>query len=344
MTRFRSALVTGATGFIGAALARRLLAEGICVYCLVRNPTSHPDRLADLAGAELIEVSSFELPTLYRALARVSAEVVFNLAAYGIDQHDRDPEAMLEGNVHLVARMIEATAGWSLRRFIHTGSCYEYGPTDTNDRIDEQTPCRPVSVYGAAKAASVLYGSVLAASRKVPFVTLRLFGVYGIGEASNRLVSQVIAHLRRDRPIALTAGGQVRDLLYVADVAEAFFQAATADTCGNSGIYNVCSGCGVSIRTVAEAVADEMRKPRRLLRFGEIPYRPDEPMRIVGDNRRFGEATGWKPRYGLNEGIRAMLAAERQTAPLRGTPRLSSRLRPLPSLLPVAPDTSPTCK
>jgi nucleoside-diphosphate-sugar epimerase len=237
-------------------------------------------------------------------------DVIFNLASYGVNQEDRDPEALLEGNVSLVARLVLAAGNSPPKLFIHAGSCSEYGPPLLEGSpFTEEQPLRPTSLYGAAKAASTLYGSVLAARLGIPFVTLRLFGVYGIGEGPRRLIPYLIDQLRRDEPADLTAGEQIRDLLYVEDVVEAFVRSAQDSGLTPSEAYNICSGQPVRIRDIGELAADVMEKPRTLLQWGRRPYRQDEPMWIVGDNRRFAGATSWRPRVSLADGIRRMIVA-----------------------------------
>ncbi|MBE0447660.1 MAG: NAD(P)-dependent oxidoreductase [Actinobacteria bacterium] len=308
MIGFTSALVTGATGFIGSALVRRLADEGIKVYCIVRPHSANLSRLTSISGIELVEVQSFHVSELQRALAGISADVVFNLASYGVDQKDRDPEAMLEGNANLVARLLLATADWPLKWFIHTGSCFEYGLTSISEPISEDMQVQPASLYGSAKAASVIYGNALAAQLGIPFVTLRLFGVFGTGEAPHRLIPYMIEHLTHDEIVDLTPGGQVRDLIYVDDAAEAFLMAGQCNQLAPYTVYNICSGQPISIQDVAEVVADVMDKPRSLLHFGKRSYRPDEAMWIVGDNHRFKAATNWQPKVSIREGIQRMVA------------------------------------
>ena len=112
-----------------------------------------------------------------------------------------------------------------------------------------------------------------------------------------------------NRPVDLTGGDQVRDMLYVDDVIEALVVAGRGDRLGSFEAYNVCSGRPIRVREIGEAVAEAMEKPRDLLRWGTRPYRQDEPMWLVGDNHRFTEATRWHPRVSLSEGIRRMIAA-----------------------------------
>ena len=255
-----------------------------------------------------IEIASFAPQGLRESLKGVSADVVFNLASAGVNPADREPLAMLEGNVRLLAGLLCSLDSQQTRRFIHTGSCSEYAPAEPGHRLAEDDPVGPSSLYGAAKLCASAYGRALAAERGICFLNLRLFGVFGAGEAPYRLVPYLIGKLREDQPVDLTAGEQVRDWLYVDDAVSALLAAATSENLGETGVYNVCSGQATSVREIAEQVAETMKKPKQLLRFGARAYRPDESMWIVGDSQRFTAATGWLPRVSIAEGIRRMVA------------------------------------
>jgi UDP-glucose 4-epimerase len=307
MTGFTSALVTGATGFIGSALTRRLAEEGVKTYCLVREGRYNPAEFETLQGVEVIEIRSSQTDALRTALAGITADVVFDLASYGVNPKENDPEIMIETNLRFLSSLLLITSQWPLRRFIHAGSCFEYGESPDRMPIREDHPLQPISLYGAAKAASVLYGNALAAKLAIPFVTLRLFGVYGIGERPHRLVPYIINRLSCNEPVDLTPGQQVRDLLYIDDVVEAFTAAARQDRVESLCVYNVCSGTPVTIREVGETVAKSMDKPSTLLHWGERAYSIDEPMWIAGDGSKFEKTTGWRPNVSLLEGIKRMI-------------------------------------
>lgn len=308
--KLTAALVTGATGFIGSALVRRLTQLGVRTTCLVHTGRARAPRLVGLPGLHVIETPSFSSDALRASLsrARVPAEVVFHLASYGVNPSERDKGQLLAGNVTLMERLLEATAELPLRRFIYTGSCSEYGMATEPERIAESYPIAPTSPYGAAKAAAELQGGAVAKERGVPFVPLRLFGVYGMGEAEHRLLPHLIDHLRRGEEPSLTLGEQSRDLMYLDDVVEALIQAATAPGIEPHTAYNVCTGEPVRIRAVAERVAALLGKPDAALGLGRIPYRSEEAMWIVGAPDRFRAATGFRPRIGLTEGLRRVVA------------------------------------
>lgn len=310
MTKPRSALVIGGTGLIGSALVRRLVAEGVAVECL-----SRPGSLAKLppvSGLRAIEVSSFQTDVLRKSLAGISCDVVFHLASYGVQVSDRDRDQLITGNVQLLAHMLEAVADRPPAKFIFAGSCSQYGfPARNGEPISEDQPLRPTSLYGAAKAAAELYGNALASQLKIPFFTLRLFNVFGPGEGPHRLLPSIIHALEQNRPVELTGGEQQRDLLHVDDVADAMYAAACSEHLKPYAAYNVCSGVPVRIREVAETAAAILEKPHDLLQWGKLPYRGDEPMWVVGDATRFREATSWRPKLSLGDGIRSMITAVR---------------------------------
>ncbi|WP_437908398.1 NAD(P)-dependent oxidoreductase [Sorangium sp. So ce327] len=312
-------LVTGATGFIGAALAARLAATGARTACIVRAESPRRARLADIAGVEVLPVASFSTPELARAVAAIRPEVVFHLAASGVSPSERDPELVVDGNVGLTTRLLAALAEIEPHRparFLHAGSCSEYAPAQEPARLREDHPLDPACVYGAAKAAAYLCGKAVAARLRIPFVALRLFGVYGPGEGPSRLIPHLIARFRAGEAPALTPGAQARDLTYVDDVVEALIAAATSRGLESGRAYNVCSGAPVRVREVAERVARAAGWPGDDLGLGRLPYRDGEPMWIVGDPSHFAEATGWRPRIALDEGVRRMIeAADAERAP-----------------------------
>lgn len=310
-----SAVVAGATGHIGSALVRRLTAGGVRVTALVRKNSAHRAAVPAAPHVSAIEIDPADVRSLAASLPSAAPDVVFNLASTGVNPADRDPLAMLDGNARFLASLLSAFESRKPRRFVHTGSCSEYGPAETGHRIDEDYPATPTSLYGAAKLSASLYGAAFAAERRMSFLNIRLFGVFGVGEAPHRVVPYLISKLRANQAVDLTPGEQIRDWLYIDDVVDGLLEAAACPHLPDTGTYNVCSGHGIRVRELAEQVADAMQKPRDLLRFGARPYRGDEPIWLVGDNRRFVETTSWQPRTPIAEGIHRMVAQpQAQTA------------------------------
>lgn len=306
---FKSALITGGTGFIGTALINRLIQEKIKVYSIVRFNSNREE--TQKKDVNYIFVESFKEDELKKKLAGLDVDMVFNLASYGVNPKDRDSHEMVTGNINVLSNLLLSLQKSSLNRFIHIGSCSEYGaPEKTAQSIDEDQRLHPQSLYGAAKAAAYIYGNTLAKILDIPFVALRLFGVYGIGERPYRLIPYIINKLMKNEPVDLTGGEQVRDFLYIEDVIGAIITAAVSKKIIFYQPYNVCSGQGIKIREVGHMVAENMGKSEDLLLWGERPYRIDEPMWLVGNNQRFIQATDWYPSINLKEGINRMVLHE----------------------------------
>lgn len=302
----RTALVAGATGFVGSAVARRLLADGWRVVAPVRRTSGDRHRLSGLSGLDVVEVGGYTADELRAAFAK-KPEVVFNLASTGV-AGKADPDDLVAGNVTLMLNLLRAAGEVGVRRFVHTGSCFEYAAVPAGELMTESSPAVPWSVYGAAKLASVHLARTAAVMWKVPLVVLRLFGVYGPGEAPKRLVPYLIDRLRKGEASDLTPGTQVRDLLYIDDAADAFTSVADHTGVGDDGrIFNVCTGVPVAVRQVGETMARLLGAPQELLRWGAIPPRTEEPPWIVGDGTAFRTATGWHPKHDLTAGLRAAI-------------------------------------
>lgn len=293
----KSALVTGGSGFVGRAVVRRLEGDGVAVTHLARPASS--------VVGDVVRVVAWDEPTLGRALAGRRFDAVFHLAAAGVDPGAREPGALFAANVAAPAALVTACDAGV---FVHAGTCSEYAAPVESVRVGEDHPIGAVEPYGASKAAGALWAASRAAARGLPFTWLRVFGVYGPGEAPHRLVPALAHRLERGERVPLTDGRQRRDFLHVDDAARGFVVAGRA---GVAGVFNLCSGAAVSVRAVAEMVARLMGQPADLLDFGATPMRAGELPWLVGDPGRLCAATGFSPAIALEDGLASTLAARR---------------------------------
>lgn len=302
MTRRSTALLTGATGFIGRHLARHLAAQNCAVVSLQRAPRN-------LAGvAETIVVPDLTPAAMAAALRGRRFDRVFHLAGYGVAPGDRDPESMFRINVELTRGVVAQAAGWGAKAVVIAGSGAEYDFSGVQQPVSEQHPLEAFRLYGASKAAGSLCALATARHLGVPLAVARLFGVFGPGEAPHRLLPSLLTGLRRRQRVPLSAGLQRRDQLYVGDAVAALLAVAQAiERTPQQLAVNVSSGAPLPVRAFVEQVAVALGASPALLGFGDLPTRPDDVACFAGDPRRLFQLTGWTPAHSLAGGIEASL-------------------------------------
>lgn len=303
----RRILVTGAAGFLGSHLVARLIDRGAEV-CALDHASARRWAQIDRAGVSTTvraDVRTLGDPVHDRALGRVDA--VIHLAAVGVVGEVSDVRELVSTNVDGTVAVLLAAQRLGAR-LIYCGSCFEYG---AGERWTEDALPAPTSEYGAAKAAGWLITQAFARRTGLEVVALRPFTMYGPMEPPGRLVPSVVRQALAGRPIDLTPGDQVRDFVYVEDVADAFIAAVTA-TAAVGGTFNVCSGTAVTVREIVQRVL-RCTGSESNARFGALSYRPTELAILSGDTTRAEEVLGWRARVSLDEGLARTIAWFRTT-------------------------------
>jgi nucleoside-diphosphate-sugar epimerase len=283
-------LLTGATGFIGSHVARRLSSAGHEVTALVL-PGDGRGAIRDLER-ELRIVES----DLLAGPPRVDAELCIHLAWYV------EPGRYLSApqNADFLCasfRLAQALPAGGCRRLVVAGTYFEY---DSRVRTPaEDAPTRPQHLYPAAKLALFTMLEPWCRLVGMSFAWTRLFHPYGPHEDRRRIVPHVINCLLDGQVAKLTPGEQVRDFLHVEDVAAGICAVALG---GLEGAVNIGSGEPARVRDVATKIGELVGRPD-LLALGAMPMPEGEPPYIVADNARL-RSTGWRPRYDLGSGLR----------------------------------------
>jgi nucleoside-diphosphate-sugar epimerase len=300
-------LVTGASGFVGAAVARLATERGLPVTALV-GPHSRLDRLAPLArDVEIVRADITDAGALAAAATAARPDACIHLAAAGAVVREDDLGHLLAANAVAPPVLARALAGAGCARLVTAGSSSEYGTVE--GPMDEALACAPDDPYGVAKLAGGLLARQIGRELGLETAHLRLFSVYGPGEDPRRLVVSVIRSLLAGRPVELTPGGQVRDFVYVDDVAEALLGAALAP--GIDGVTaNVGSGVQTTVRELCLKVA-EITGGHELLRFGARPYRDGERFHWRAATAHAERTLGWLARTSVDEGLRRTIDFER---------------------------------
>jgi UDP-glucose 4-epimerase len=297
--------ITGATGFLGSFLVRRLLAEGHEVHAMIRTPQAEACwRIADLMPRiRVVEADLNSLGRLDALLPAMRPDVVFHLAWDGVGSEARNSPVQLVHNVRSSLNILELCRLSGCSVFVGLGSQAEYGIGQ--GVLKENSVCNPLTAYGVAKNSLSMLATKFGEITKTRVLWFRLFSAYGPKDDPKHLLPNLITNLLDADCPPLTLGEQRWDYLYVEDAVEAMILAAMCPTA--NGIFNLASGDVHSLRDVIESARNEI-DPDIVLRFGELPYRPDQVMNLQADVSRLKCATGWRPEVSLTDGLRKTVA------------------------------------
>jgi nucleoside-diphosphate-sugar epimerase len=293
-------LVTGATGFVGACLARRLLAIGHEVHIFARQ-NSDRWRIADIAP-DLVahDLDLRDSQAVERAVTAVRPEKVFHLATYGGFTFQKDLDAIYSVNLQGTVNLVRACEKAGFDSFIHTGSSSEYGmkggPMKETDLLE------PLGDYAVSKAAATLFCRSEALQKGLPIATLRIFSPYGPWDDPQRLIPYAISSLLKGVAPQLSSRTSVRDYIYIDDVIDAYLAVMRTDIIPG-GIYNVGSGRQADIGAVVDRISGIIGNGIKAAWGAEAPRRA-EPAVWVADAGMMKAAFGWQATTGLEEGLR----------------------------------------
>lgn len=269
-------LVTGATGFVGRQVVEFLALQRVEMRLVLRNPIPH--WLGQVPRIEKIIMSPdiFAEDTSWWKRTLSGVDTVIHMAWFA------EPGKYLQSEINLdclvgTLRLAQGCVEAEVRRFVGIGTCFEYDLSG-NTPIGPSAPLLPLSVYAASKTAAYLTLTQIFSSHQLEFVWCRLFYLYGEGERAERLVPYLRQKLRLGESAELTSGTQVRDFLDVKDAGRMIAEVARSPF---QGVKNICSGIPVTVKQLAEKIADEYGR-RDLLKLGARADNFVDPPFVVG--------------------------------------------------------------
>lgn len=300
-----TAILTGATGFIGAAVLAELRRRKIRPLVLVR-PESDRRRLPSLEAENLLVISKLDEPGLMEAIRTRQPEVLIHCAWRGVGGQERNADFQIAENLPFTLATVELAAATGCRQWIGLGSQAEYG--NANRILDETAPEQPTTLYGQAKLAAGREALALGARKKLAAAWLRVFSTYGPGDHPHWMIPHVIREFLNGQAPQVTRCEQMWDYLFVADAARAIASAADGNI---SGVFNLGSGEAWPLKKIIETIRTATHATVAAA-YGAVPYRPDQVMHLQADITKLCGATGWKPQVSLTDGLRETVAYEKK--------------------------------
>jgi nucleoside-diphosphate-sugar epimerase len=303
----RKVLITGATGFIGRHLTKRLVAEGYTVGALVRTASPTTSSFSTESVTLFFgDIRNYE--EIKAAFLTFKPDAVMHLVTYYAVMHRaEDIGTMVDTNVKGTINLLEASKeSGSVQLFINTSSCAVYGRKE--QPLSEGDAIRPQNLYAVTKLHAEDACSYYATDFHLPTVTLRLFAPYGPGDSARRLIPYVIGSILKGIPPNLTTGKQEWDFVFVEDIVSAYLSVLRSYPFGEDhAIFNIGTGDPVSIRSLVEKIRTLMGSSVDLP-WGTVPHRSNEVWYNSADISRAKNRLGWSPDIGIDDGLEKTVA------------------------------------
>lgn len=290
----KKVLVTGANGFIGRHTLQPLIYQGFEVHAVTSKPiNSHTVNV----NCTWQIVNLLDLAKIKELVLTVKATHLLHFAWYNIPGKCLTSEEnflWVQASLELLRHFREQGG----KRVVMAGSALEY---DWNYGYCSEvlTPRNPHTTYGVCKNALQEMLKAYTEITNLSSAWGRVFNVYGPYDHPKRLVSSVILSLLKDEPALCSHGNQLRDYLYVEDVANAFVKLLESNVVGE---INIASGEPVAVKEIVLKIAEKLGKPD-LLKLGAIPASADEQPLFAANILRLSEELFFIPKNDLDTGL-----------------------------------------
>ncbi len=286
-------LLTGASGFIGRQAIPFLQAREYEVHAVASQeqpeiPGVILHRVDLLDSAQRRGLMEAVQPTHVLHFAWIATPGIYWTSSLNLNWQEATLDLLALGK------------SMGVERFVGAGTCAEYD-WSAGFCKEHVTLLQPSTPYGLAKAET---GRQVQAMNGISTAWGRIFFLYGPHEHPKRLVSSVILSLLKRERAQCTHGNQLRDVLYVRDVASAFVALLESQA---AGAVNIASGVPVTLRTVVQEIAQQMEQPD-MIDFGAIQPSANDPMQLTASVDRLRQEVGWQPAYTLEQGIAETIA------------------------------------
>jgi nucleoside-diphosphate-sugar epimerase len=306
-------LVTGAAGFVGANLARRLSAEGAEVHAIVRE-SRDLWRLKGIKGRVSIHaVDLLDEEALQKLCREISPTVIYHLATHGAYSSQTDASKILLTNIIGTWNLLKALERVNYKLFLNTGSSSEYGFKQAMMREDDRL--EPNSYYAVSKASAGLLCQYISRACKKPVVTFRLFSAYGPYEEPSRLIPTIIRRCVQAQALQMASPDTVRDFVYVGDIVDACLDLDHLQHCAGE-IINIASGRQCSLKEITDIVI-ELTGSKVDVLWNAMPDRIWDSSVWVGDAMLAQELLGWRAKTTLREGLIQTIEWNKKNGPIK---------------------------
>ena len=305
MEKQTSVLITGGAGFIGSALVTQLSKEGFEVHVL-DNLSFGLRQLAQVPDTHFHMVDIRDAASVLRVFEAVRPERVLHLAAiHFIPYCNQHPVEAAEVNMMGTANILAAAEGCGSVRQVFVASTAAVYPI-ANGAMGEDHPTGPMDIYGLTKLMTEKLVSEFHLRTGITAITGRFFNAFGPNETNPHLIPEIQKQvLSGVRVLKLGNLDPKRDFIHTEDMGRAMSALLRTVTTGYE-VFNIGRGIEYSVREIVEAFARQLGEPLTI-EVDPARVRKVERMHLLADVAKLKRATGWEPRWGIDEGVATLL-------------------------------------
>jgi len=295
-------LVTGAAGFIGSTLVRKLVEKGHKASIVVRKETNLW-RLGEAAEKiTRFDADLTDLESIKTVVSKINPTGVFHLAASNIQSGvTAADDEVIRTNVLGIVNLLKALEGAEYKFFINTGSFLEYRGEERP--LKESDVSEPGELYSITKLAATLYGEAIARRAKKPIITFRIFSPYGPGMQKGRLLEALISKALKNEPIAMTNKDVTRDFVFVEDIADLYIEAMDKAMENKGEVFNLGTGVITKLHEVVDLVI-ELTNSKSMVAWNSLPSVSYDRALWQADMTKTFSHFDWRPKFTFESGVR----------------------------------------
>ena len=294
-------LITGASGFVGSNLIRKLIDENKEVTILIRED-SDLWRINDLVSKiQTFKTDLSNYGKLEKIISDIDPDFVYHLGTYGGYPFQTSIQKITQVNILNTINLFESLSKCNnLKLIINFGSSSEYGPKSTS--MNENDEAVPITPYGISKLTQTKFAKFYSKNMNLPIVTLRLFSVFGPFEEPGRLIFDIMTSVIKGKTIELSSPFPRRDFVYVSDVIQAIETAIHAKNIIGE-IFNIGTGVMRSVQDVVNNVLEIAKSNNKISWKIKQKRVFDDMTPWVSDTEKTKKILKWEPKYSFSDGL-----------------------------------------
>lgn len=296
----KKVLITGANGFLGSHIVERMVKQNADLSIIVRESSDLWRIEGFIKDLNIFSGDLRDSSRLNEFIRKTKPEIIFHMAAYGVDSKQKDIFDAVNINLIGTINMLSAIGKIGCKRFINIGTSMQYG--NKEGMIDENMSYSPNNIYGSTKAAATIIAHQLAGDMNIKIATIIPFGVFGEKEGSHKFFPHVILSILKNKEVLLTSCEQYRDYCYVENIIDGFLMAAESQHVKND-IYNIGNGITKPLKHYVDLIKKEIGGDAKII-YGILEHRKNDLWNPLPNVDKIINNIGWQPEIPIEEGIK----------------------------------------